>query len=86
MEISFEDILQNHMPLHGIKPWSAETPHLYTLTLSFRDEKGAILETIRTKTGFRSVEIKRGLLLVNGVPITLKRLTCRSTIPKQAMW
>ncbi len=30
------------------------------------------METITTKTGFRSVEIQRGLLLVNGVPITLK--------------
>ncbi|HPJ78923.1 MAG TPA: glycoside hydrolase family 2 TIM barrel-domain containing protein [Prolixibacteraceae bacterium] len=82
LEISFEDILQNHMPLHGIKPWSAETPHLYTLTLSFRDEKGAILETIRTKTGFRSVEIKRGLLLVNGVPITLKGVNMQEHNPE----
>ena len=82
MEISFEEILQNHMPLRGVKPWSAETPHLYTLTLTFRDETGTIVETISTKIGFRSVEIKRGQLLVNGVPITLKGVNMQEHNPE----
>ncbi len=81
-EISFEEILQNHMPLKGIKPWSAETPHLYTLTLTISDEKGSILETITSKMGFRSVEIKRGQLLVNGVPITLKGVNMQEHNPE----
>ncbi len=33
-EIDFEEILRDFMPLTGIKPWSAEFPKLYTLTLS----------------------------------------------------
>ncbi|MGB9862732.1 MAG: glycoside hydrolase family 2 TIM barrel-domain containing protein [Candidatus Saccharicenans sp.] len=50
----------------GIKPWTAETPHLYTLCLELTDEKNAPLEAITTKVGFRRVEIKNGQLLVNG--------------------
>ncbi len=70
--IDFAEILDDFIPLAGVKPWSAETPNLYTLTLTSRDENGRILETVTTKIGFRSVEIARGLLLVNGVPVTLK--------------
>ena len=51
------------------KKWSAETPHLYTLLLTVRDAaSGTALETIPWRVGFRSVEIKQGQLLVNGMP------------------
>ena len=51
------------------KKWSAETPHLYTVLLTARDAaSGAILETIPWRVGFRSVEIKGGNLLINGMP------------------
>ncbi len=52
--------------------WTAETPNLYTLTVSFADGDGATVEAISTKVGFRKVEIKNGQLAVNGVPITIK--------------
>ena len=49
--------------------WSAETPTLYTLILTAKAVKsGAILEVIPWRVGFRSVEIKQGQLLVNGMP------------------
>lgn len=51
------------------KKWSAEAPHLYTLILNVRDAAtGASLEAIPWRVGFRSVEIKQGQLLVNGMP------------------
>jgi len=81
-EVDFDKVLQNHMPLTGIKPWSAEFPNLYELTLSLRDANGTLLETITTKIGFRSVEIKRGLLLINGVPITLKGVNMQEHNPE----
>lgn len=54
------------------KKWTAETPNLYQLVLILKDEKGAIVETVGCKVGFRKVEIKNGLLLINGKAITLK--------------
>lgn len=55
-----------------VKQWSAEKPNLYSLVLTLKDKKGRVLESTASNIGFRSVEIIRGLLLVNGVPVTLK--------------
>lgn len=46
--------------------WSNETPYLYSLVLTLKDENGQFLETAATKIGFRKVELKNGQLLVNG--------------------
>lgn len=54
------------------KKWSAETPYLYKLLLILKDAKGKITEVVPSRIGFRRVEIKDGLLLLNGVPIKLK--------------
>ena len=52
--------------------WTAETPNLYTLLLTLLDASGATLEVVTAQVGFRTVEIRGGQLLVNGVPITIK--------------
>ncbi len=52
--------------------WNAETPNLYTLTISLKDEKGNLLEVQSSKIGFRKVEIKNAQLLVNGKAIKIK--------------
>ena len=49
------------------KLWSSETPNLYSLVLSLKNEKGSIIESVATQIGFRKVELKGGQLLVNGV-------------------
>ena len=54
------------------KKWTAETPNLYTLELLLKDLQGATVHRITTKVGFRSVEIKDGQLLVNGIPTRLR--------------
>ncbi len=46
--------------------WSAETPFLYTLEIEVRDTEGQTTEFIRQDVGFRRVEIKDGILLLNG--------------------
>jgi len=56
----------------NVKKWSAETPDLYSLIISLKDQKGKNLESVSSKIGFRNVEIKNSQLLVNGVPIYLK--------------
>jgi beta-galactosidase len=52
--------------------WTAETPYLYQLLLTLKDETGAIIEVIPSHVGFRKVEIKGGRFLVNGKPILIK--------------
>ena len=57
--------------LGKVKPWSAEIPTLYRLTVEVLD-KGATVEATAFKVGFRKVEIKNSQLLVNGKPVLIK--------------
>ncbi len=70
------------LTIPNIEPWSAEHPNLYTLVIETKDNKGKLLETTATKIGFRSVEIKNGLLWVNGQRITLKGVNAQETDPE----
>jgi beta-galactosidase len=46
--------------------WSAETPHLYTVVIALRDAAGLLIECTSARIGFRSIEVRNRLLLVNG--------------------
>ena len=61
-----------HTKIKNVNKWSAETPYLYTVVLVLKDANGKLLETARSTTGFRNIEIKNGMLLVNGVSVKLK--------------
>ncbi|HKQ06473.1 MAG TPA: glycoside hydrolase family 2 TIM barrel-domain containing protein [Blastocatellia bacterium] len=54
------------------KKWSAETPNLYRLLLTLKDDRGKVIESIPFSIGFRSSEIKDGQLLFNGRPLIIK--------------
>ncbi len=56
----------------AVTPWSAETPWLYTLVVTFRDGGGNETESFAHRFGFRSVEMRGGQMLVNNVPILIK--------------
>jgi beta-galactosidase len=51
--------------------WTAETPKLYTTVLTLKYGKNEV-EILSSRTGFRKVEIKGRLFLVNGTPVKLK--------------
>lgn len=55
----------------GVQPWSAEHPHLYTLALTLRDGAGQPIETTGCEVGFRKVELRDGLFLINGKAVKL---------------
>lgn len=59
-------------PVTAPKKWSAETPYLYTLLLTLKDAKGAVLETIPWHVGFRQSEIKGNQILFNGKKLWIK--------------
>lgn len=52
--------------------WSAENPYLYTLLLTLKNDKGAVIEAVPFRIGFRSIEIKDGNLKVNGKTVMFK--------------
>ncbi|MFA5046381.1 MAG: sugar-binding domain-containing protein, partial [Paludibacter sp.] len=52
--------------------WTAETPNLYTLLVTLEDSTGKMIEQVRQRIGFRSIQIKDGQMLVNGKPIRLR--------------
>ncbi|HLP04426.1 MAG TPA: glycoside hydrolase family 2 TIM barrel-domain containing protein [Paludibacter sp.] len=62
--------------------WSDETPYLYSLVLTLKDENGKFIETVATKIGFRKVEIKNGSLLVNGKRILVHGVNIHEHNPK----
>lgn len=51
--------------------WTAETPKLYTTVLTLKNSK-KVVETLSARTGFREIEVKGRIFLVNGTPIKLK--------------
>lgn len=72
--------IENTFP--NIKPWSAESPNLYTLTVSTLDKGGKVTEVFVHRFGFRTVEMKNGLFMVNGVPITIRGVNRHEFEPK----
>lgn len=54
------------------KPWTAESPNLYTLLVDLINPEGTIVETVGCNVGFRTSEVKNGLYLLNGQPIKIK--------------
>ncbi len=56
----------------NVQAWNAETPNLYTLVINATDAKGRVVESVAHPFGFRSVEMKNGQLLINGVALKIK--------------
>lgn len=52
--------------------WSAETPHLYRLTVALLDAEGRLLEVEACDVGVRKVEISHGQLKVNGKALLIR--------------
>lgn len=65
-ELNFETKIKNPIK------WNSENPYLYTLVMSIKDADGKITEILSCRVGFREIEIKEGVLCING-----KRLIIR---------
>ena len=55
-----------------VRPWTAETPELYDLTVRLHRADGAVADTSRHRVGFRDVEIVGRDLLVNGERVFIR--------------
>lgn len=65
-EIRFEALLP------AVKPWSAEAPNLYKLYLHITDAQGCTLEVVPVDVGFRTFEMKDGVMHINGKRILFR--------------
>lgn len=52
--------------------WSAEQPNLYCVEIRLQDSDGETLEVLQPEFGFRQVEIRERVVLVNGKPVIFK--------------
>jgi beta-galactosidase len=66
-----EAAVRMSFPMKNPEKWTAETPRLYTTVITLQ-YGGKTVEILSSKTGFRKVEIKGRLFLVNGTPVKLK--------------
>lgn len=66
IQVLFNEVVTNP------EKWSAETPNLYSCVICLLNGSEKIVEVVKSSIGFRSIEIKNGQLLVNGVPIYIK--------------
>lgn len=64
--------------------WTAETPYLYKLQLTLQNAEGEVIERVEQAVGFRSVEIKKGQLLVNGNPVRFRGVNRHEHDPRTA--
>lgn len=58
--------------IDDVKPWTAETPYLYTLEINLLAANGQIAETVGCNVGFKTAQVADGLFLLNGKPIMIK--------------
>ena len=77
VEQSFDSVaaLGEVITVGAVEPWSAETPRLYDVEIV------ATGETIRLRTGFRTVEIRGDRFLVNGRQVMFRGMNRHETHP-----
>jgi beta-galactosidase len=66
----------------NIRPWTAETPNLYTIVIKLIDPSSRqTIEVISGKTGFSTVEINNGQLCVNGKAVYIRGVNRQEADP-----
>lgn len=67
--------------LSALLTWTAETPNLYTVTVVQKTADGNEEHAFSTKHGFRHIEIKNGLVYINGEKVLFKGANLQDTHP-----
>ena len=76
-----------HITIPDVHSWTAEKPFLYDLAIFLGKGDGitktrVVVESDSIRVGFRNVKIENGLLLVNGVPVTIRGVNRHEHDPK----
>ena len=67
--------------LQSLAAWTAETPTLYTVVVSQKDEQENEEMVFSTKYGFRDIKISNGVVLINGKRVFFKGVNTQDTHP-----
>ncbi|MBQ5888755.1 MAG: RICIN domain-containing protein, partial [Bacteroidaceae bacterium] len=67
--------------LSSLLAWTSETPNLYTVIVRQKDAAGNEEMVFSTKYGFRTIEIKNGVVLINGQRVYFKGVNTQDTHP-----
>ena len=67
--------------LSALLAWTAESPNLYTVVVVQKDAAGNEEHVFSTKYGFRHIEIKDGLVYINGERVLFKGANLQDTHP-----
>lgn len=62
----------NETKVGTVRPWTDKTPNLYTLVLQLRNANDSLIELLSSEVGFRNVDIRDGLLRLNGKPVVIR--------------
>ncbi len=58
--------------IHDPKPWSPDSPMLYTVRATLRDRSGTALDVVEERVGLRTIEARDGRLYLNGEPLYVR--------------
>ncbi|WP_455716883.1 glycoside hydrolase family 2 TIM barrel-domain containing protein [Anaerosporobacter sp.] len=61
-----EMILFKSKKIEKVIPWDHTNPYLYTVLVKLYNENGSLVEIVPYKVGFRRIEIKNKIMLLNG--------------------
>ncbi|MBP5536151.1 MAG: hypothetical protein J6X62_05090 [Bacteroidales bacterium] len=64
-----------------VKPWSADSPHLYTVVIRLVDTADSVLQTVGCRAGFRNVQMVGGVMQLNGKAVTLRGVSRQEHSP-----
>ncbi|MCI8371247.1 MAG: DUF4981 domain-containing protein [Lachnospiraceae bacterium] len=70
--ISLHESVNVQAEIPSVFPWSAEEPYLYSFLAEIYGRSGELIEIAETKAGFRTFELKNGLMCLNGKRIIFK--------------
>ncbi|MEX2682047.1 MAG: glycoside hydrolase family 2 TIM barrel-domain containing protein [Candidatus Sigynarchaeota archaeon] len=70
---SREEIIPN-FSINVKKPhqWNAESPYLYHVVIVLRNRDGDVVEAVENRFGFRQLEVKNGIYMINGKRLYIK--------------
>ena len=66
-----EKVIFAPVTLEDITPWSHETPYLYEFLIEVYNEANVLVELVPYLVGFRRIEIKNNMMLLNGKRLRL---------------
>ncbi|MEL6329759.1 MAG: glycoside hydrolase family 2 TIM barrel-domain containing protein [Planctomycetota bacterium] len=64
--------VRHRLVLDDAALWTAESPDLYTLTMTLKDGQGETLESIPQRVGFREISVEDAELKINGSPVLIR--------------